>query len=264
MLNHLHERFAGVSRLYSQKALANFSQAKVCVVGLGGVGSWTVEALARSGIGNLILIDRDYVAASNINRQIQAIEPNLGKAKAQTLTARIATINPTAIVTPLEAVVEADTVATLIDPSWDWIVDCIDGAKNKAALIAHCWRLKLNLVSSGGAGGRSDPSQVRIADLSHTAYDPLLAKTRARLRREHGLPEYSSQGFGIPCVYSDEIPNTARVPNEDGLTQDGSIHNQPITNTRSQHGYGTVVTVTATFGLMAALLVLNRLATTRA
>lgn len=247
-------RFGSVARLYGVAAFERFRTAQVCVVGVGGVGSWTVEALARSGIGRLTLIDLDHIVESNVNRQIHALEPNFGKAKVIALAERIAAIDPDIQVTPLEAFAEPDNLVEVIDPSWDWLVDCIDGHRNKAALIAHCRRLELPLVSVGGAGGRLDPSRVRIADLSRSEQDPLLSKTRKLLRTHYGFPSHSKKPFAIPCVYSDEQPippaqvngchsDTASIPG-------GGLH---------CGGYGSVVTVTATFGLMAASLVLKRL-----
>jgi tRNA threonylcarbamoyladenosine dehydratase len=248
-------RFGGIARLYGPAALERFATARVCVVGVGGVGSWAVEALARSGIGHLVLIDLDHIAESNVNRQIQALEPDLGKAKVQALAARIAAIDPDAQVTPVEVFAEPDNLAQIIDPTWDALLDCIDGYRSKAALIAHCRRIGLYLASAGGAGGRRDPMRVRIADLSRTEHDPLLSKTRKLLRSQYGFPRDPKRRFAVPCVYSAEQPPTpARVAGCDparSAAPGSGLH---------CGGHGSVVTVTAGFGLAAASLVLAHLA----
>lgn len=244
------KRFGGIARLYGSESLERFEKARVCVVGVGGVGSWVVEALARSGIGYLTLIDMDHIAESNINRQLQALEPDIGKSKVRALLDRIANINPNAIVVPIEEFIEPDNLNRLIDPSWNWIIDCIDNSTNKAAMIAHCHKIGLNLVSVGGAGGRRDPTRVRIADLGTVTHDPLLAKTRTKLRREYGFTSQSKQRLGITCVYSDEQP----IANPK-CTQDTTI-----VGGLQCSGYGSIVTVTATFGFVAASVVLDRLA----
>jgi len=252
-----NRRFGGITRLYGPTALECFGKARVCVVGVGGVGSWAVEALARSGIGHLTLIDLDHIVESNVNRQIQALDPDFGKAKVTALAERIATIDPDIEVTPVEAFAEPDNLARLIDPAWDGLVDCIDGYRNKAALIAHCRRFGPYLVSVGGAGGRIDPTRVRIADLSRTEQDPLLSKTRRLLRSDYGFPRNPKRRFEVPCVYSDEHLITPAEAT--GCTTD---YPQAPGSGLQCAGYGSVVTVTATFGLTAASLVLKRLAST--
>lgn len=197
-------RFGGVRRLYGGAALARFQQAHVCVIGIGGVGSWTAEALARSAIGRLTLIDPDHVAESNINRQVHALTSELGKAKAQAMRERIAAINPACEVTLIEEFLAEDNLDGVLGSGFDYVVDAIDNVRAKVALIVHSRRRKQRLVCVGGAGGQRDPSRVQLADLAHTTQDPLLAKVRARLRRDHGFPREPNRKFGVECVYSTE------------------------------------------------------------
>ncbi len=243
------KRFSGVANLYGSEILTKFRQSHVCIVGVGGVGSWAVEALARSGIGCLQLIDLDHITETNINRQLQALTPNIGKSKVVILAERIAHINPDIQVIPIEKYLERSNIQELIDGTikWDWVIDCIDQIHNKAALLAYCRQQQINIVSVGGAGGRYDPSRISIADLSRTAHDPLLSKLRSILRQNYGFPRDPKKSFQIPCVYSTEA-----------ITADTMLKSDFQC---SGYGtYGTVVTVTATYGLMAASLVLNQLA----
>jgi tRNA A37 threonylcarbamoyladenosine dehydratase len=249
-------RFGGVERLYGSAALQRFRHAHVCVVGIGGVGSWTAEALARSAIGRLTLVDPDHVAESNINRQVHALTPVLGQSKILAMSQRIVAINPQCSVHGVEEFLTPENVPQLLDESYDYVVDAIDSARAKVALIAHCRRRRLKLVCLGAAGGQSDPGRVRLADLALTTEDPLLSKVRASLRREHGFPREPGKKFGIDCVYSTE---PLRYPKGDGgvcyeRPEDAHLHGLNCA------GFGSSVCVTATFGLHAAARVLERLA----
>lgn len=182
-------RFGGVARLYGEEALQRFHQAHVCVIGVGGVGSWVVEALARSAIGNIAMIDLDNVAESNINRQIQALSDTLGKAKVTALAERVAQINPYCRVTQIEDFIAEDNLAEMIGiGKFDYIVDAIDNVRAKVALIAYCRQHGIKLITIGGAGGQIDPTKIEIRDLCRTEQEPLLAKVRKRLRALHGFP----------------------------------------------------------------------------
>lgn len=236
-------RFGGIERLYGAGSITRLGAAHVCVIGIGGVGSWAAEALARSGIGRLTLIDLDHVAESNINRQVHALEGTLGQAKVLAMRERIALIHPDCRVEGIEEFISEDNVMKLLPPC-DAVLDCIDQVKAKAALIAHCRRGKLPLVTTGGAGGRLDPTRIRIDDLSRTTQDALASKLRARLRKEYGFSRDPKKKFGVPCVFSDEPirrpPNQACDLDEAGL--------QGL----SCAGYGSSVAVTAGFGFAAA------------
>ena len=244
-------RFGGVARLYGEVGLAAFRAAHVCVIGIGGVGSWTVEALARSGIGRLTLIDLDHVAESNINRQLPALESNLGKTKIGVMAERIVQINPDCALQLTEDFITVDNLAELIDGEVDFVVDCIDSFRIKAALIAHSKRKKIKLVTTGGAGGQQDPTRIRKSDLSRTEQDPLLAKTRRLLRTDYGFSRNPRRRFDIPAVWSDE---PVQVPQSTDAACEGTPSNLNC------GGFGSSVVVTASFGLVAAGLVLDRLA----
>lgn len=268
----LARRFGGVARLYGQAALERFRGAHVAVVGVGGVGSWVVEALARSAVGRLTLIDLDNVAESNINRQLQATDATLGMAKVEALRQRIATINPACVVTCVEEFVDPDNVAQLLAGPFDAVVDAIDQVRAKVAIAAHCARQRLPLVVVGGAGGQLDPTRLRVDDLSRTVQDPLLSKVRAKLRKEHGFPRDAKKKFGIPAIYSDEplrYPEAAcaveeGVAGEAGGEADGTAPAGPGLVTGPQGlncaGFGSSVCVTAPFGFAAAAATLRLLA----
>ena len=236
-------RFGGMARLYGAEAAARLRAANAVVIGIGGVGSWAAEALARSGVGRLTLIDLDHVAESNINRQVHALDGTLGQAKVLAMKERIAQINADCVVATVEEFVTADNVATLL-PACDVIIDAIDQVRAKAALIAHCRRIGIALVTTGGAGGRSDPAQLRVDDLSHTIQDPLASKVRATLRREYRFPREPKKKFGVDCVYSVE---PVRRPQAAACDVDAAgLHGLNCA------GYGSSVCVTAAFGFAAA------------
>jgi tRNA A37 threonylcarbamoyladenosine dehydratase len=241
MTNDGHNRrFGGIDRLYGQGSLARLAAAHVCVIGIGGVGSWAAEALARSGVGRITLVDLDHVAESNINRQVHALEATLGQAKVLAMQQRIAQINPDCAVVCIEEFVTEENVSTLL-PSCDLVLDCIDQVKAKAALIAHCSRQKIPIVTTGGAGGRTDPTRIRIDDLSRTTQDALASKLRAKLRKDYGFTRDAKKKFGVPCVFSDEQNHR---PASADFCVDASAG-------LACAGYGSSMAVTAGFGLAA-------------
>lgn len=242
----LPRRFGGIDRLYGRDSLTRLAAAHVCVVGIGGVGSWAVEALARSGVGRLTLIDLDHVAESNINRQVQALSETLGQAKVLAMKARVAAINPDCVVTTIEDFVTPENAATVL-PVCDAVIDAIDQVRAKAALIAHCRRVKIPVVTTGGAGGRTDPARLKVDDLSRTTQDALASKVRARLRKEYDFPREAKKKFGVPCVYSDE---PIRRP-VDGEACDIDDHEAGLHGLNCA-GYGSSVCVTAAFGFAAS------------
>jgi tRNA A37 threonylcarbamoyladenosine dehydratase len=241
-------RFGGIDRLDGTGALARYAAAHACVVGIGGVGSWAVEALARSGVGRITLIDLDHVAESNFNRQIHALESTLGAAKVLAMRDRIGQINPDCVVHTIEEFIDEGNVAALIPPCGG-VLDAIDNVRAKAALIAHCMRAGIRIVTTGGAGGRSDPTRVEVTDLSRTVQDPLASKVRARLRKEYGYTRDTKKKFGIECVYSQEPVRRAASGDFCEIQLDGGAG-------LACAGYGSSVTVTASFGFAAAARIL--------
>ncbi len=245
-------RFGGVARIYGVEGLQRLEAAHVAIVGLGGVGSWVVEACARSGIGRLTLIDLDHVSISNINRQSHALDSTVGAAKVQVMQRRVADINPGCVVDGIEEFVDADNLAALLPAGrFDFVVDAIDHVRAKTALIAHCHATGTALITAGGAGGRTDASRVRVADLAHTLQEPMLAKVRKNLRTHHGFPRNVKKPFGIPAVFSDQPLRG----NEATLLVD----REGMTGLNCA-GFGSLVSVTAVFGFVAAGLLVDRLA----
>jgi tRNA A37 threonylcarbamoyladenosine dehydratase len=247
-------RFGGIARLYGEPALERFRAAHVCVIGVGGVGSWVVEALARSAIGHLTLIDLDNVAESNINRQIQALTSTIGMPKIEALRQRIAEINPFCQVTLVEDFIDLENIDTLVaNQGFDYVVDAIDSVKPKAALIAWCSANKMPLVVVGGAGGQIDPTKVEIRDLARTEQEPLLKKVRKLLRAQYGFSRGEKQKYHIDAVFSME---PLRYPDTGDVCE---IDDNGITGLNCA-GFGSCMVVTATFGMVTAGQVLRRLA----
>lgn len=250
----LERRFGGLRRLYGDAAYARLRAARVAVVGLGGVGSWAAEALARCGVARLVLIDLDHVAESNVNRQVQALGRTLGQAKVQALAERIADIHPGCQVLAVEDFVAPDNWPALLPAPVDVLVDACDQVRAKLALAAWSLREGVPLVCVGAAGGKRQPQRVEVADLAEATHDPLLASLRQRLRKEAGAPRQGS--MGVRCVFSREsvvAPAAVCEADEPGAAAtavDGSLN---------CHGYGSSVMVTATFGMVAAAQVLQAL-----
>lgn len=243
-------RFQGITRLYGAHGLARFQTAHVCVVGVGGVGSWVAEAFARSGIGKITLIDLDNVAESNMNRQIQALTNTLGQAKVTALAERITQINPLCEVIQIDDFVTPENLPELIKaPQFDYVVDAIDSVKAKTALLAFCRAESISIVTIGGAGGQIDPSKIEVRDLCRTEQEPLLSLVRKRLRQQYGFPRGTKNKFGIDAVFSME-PLTF---------PESSCESDAITGLNCA-GFGSTMVVTASFGMHAAALVLRKLA----
>ncbi|MCE1181074.1 MAG: tRNA threonylcarbamoyladenosine dehydratase [Rhodocyclales bacterium] len=236
-------RFGGVARLYGEAGANKLRAAHVAIVGIGGVGSWTVEALARTGVGTLTLIDLDMVAESNTNRQIHALGDIYGKAKVDAMAERVRAINPACVVHCIEDFVTPENASEMIDNRFTVVVDAIDQVRAKVAMIAHCRRLRLPIVVAGAAGGQLDPTQIKLADLSQTVQDPLLAKVRSRLRKECGFPS-GGKKFGVLAVFSTEA---LRYPDK-GASCDAA----PSPTGLNCAGFGSGVCVTSVFGMVAA------------
>lgn len=241
-------RFGGVARLYGEAALAVLAHAHVCVAGIGGVGSWTVEALARSGVGSLTLIDLDHIAESNLNRQVHALDSTLGASKVEVMRARIADIAPRCRVAVADDFVTAENAGRLVPPD-ALIVDAIDAPRAKAALVALARRRGQAIVVCGAAGGRTDPLRLRRDDLARVRGDALLAAVRTRLRREHGFPREPGRPFGVEALFSDQpAARDGAACDADASEPQAAPGGAPL----GCAGYGSLVTVTATMGLAAA------------
>ena len=250
-------RFGGIARLYGDAALARFRSAHICVIGVGGVGSWVVEALARSAIGRITMIDLDNVAESNVNRQLHALTETIGKAKVTALSERIAQINPYCVVNEIEDFITPENLDEMIGAGgYDYVIDAIDSVKAKTALIAYCRAKGIRLITIGGAGGQIDPTKIEIRDLCRTEQEPLLAKVRKRLRALHGFPRGTKNKFGIDAVFSTE---PLRFP-ESGESCDVDVDEKTGITGLNCAGFGSAMVVTASFGLVAASQVLRKLA----
>ena len=234
-------RFGGVSRLYGPELRARFQQSTVVVAGLGGVGSWAAEALARTGIGHLVLIDFDHIAESNTNRQLHALEGQYGKAKVQAMSERIRQINPDIQLTLCDEFLEPGNLDLLV-PQDALVLDATDSVQTKIALVLWATQHNRSLVMCGAAGGKTDPTSVRCDDLSRTEQDALLAKVRQGLRQDHGFSRNLKKKMGVRAIYSHE-PRA-------GVSSGGLACS----------GYGSTVMVTAACGLAAAAEILNRIA----
>jgi tRNA A37 threonylcarbamoyladenosine dehydratase len=243
--------------LYGKSALKNFRQSHITVIGIGGVGSWVVEALARNAIGEITLIDMDVVAESNVNRQLPALTSTIGRNKIDVMAERVQDINPDCELTLIDDFVTQENIKELIDTNADYIIDCIDNSRVKAALIAWCKRQKIKIITIGGAGGQTNPALIKISDLSKTEHDPLLSKTRKLLRQEYSFSTNSKRRFSIPCVYSTEH---LKYPSISGKISNKKPANSGQANDLScAGGIGSSVMVTASFGFMATSYVLKRL-----
>ena len=247
----LERRFGGLRRLYGELGYSRLRRARVAVVGLGGVGSWAVEALARSGVAELVLFDLDHVAESNINRQVQALDSTLGQAKAQALRHRVADIHPGCTVHAIEAFVQADNWPALLPGTVDVLIDACDQVRAKVALAAWGLGAQVAVVCVGAAGGKRQPERVEVADLADATHDPLLASLRQRLRQAGVAPRAQAgraAAIGLRCVFTREtalgpVPACDADGQAVAVAADGSLN---------CHGYGSSVTVTATFGMVAA------------
>lgn len=255
-MSDFETRFAGVARLYGREGLEKLRAAHVCVVGIGGVGAWAAEALARSGIGGLTLVDLDDVCASNINRQLHALTETVGRAKVDVMAQRIQAINPGCRVTVERKFFNEQTAAGLLSPKFDHVLDAIDGVTNKVLLLACCRQGNLPVVACGGAGGRRDGTRIRVADLAKVSHDRLLAEVRKKLRKEFQFPA-NGLPMGIECVYSAE-PAVFAQP-------DGSVCAERVpaaegTRLNCEGGLGSATFVTGAFGFAAAGIVVGKIA----
>lgn len=243
----LQRRFGGLERLYGVAGAARIRAAHVVVVGIGGVGSWTAEALARSGVGTLTLIDLDNVAESNVNRQIHALTSTVGMAKVEAMRQRIVEINPHCVVHCVEDFVTPENWLELLPSDADAVIDACDQVKAKLAMAVQARKKRYAFIAVGAAGGKRQAHKVDIDDVAACTHDPLLAQLRYRLRKDHGAPREGKK-IGVVCVFSRE----AVAP------PDASCQLSQADGSLNCHGYGSVVAVTATFGQCAAGWVLEQ------
>ncbi|RMT82836.1 ThiF protein [Pseudomonas viridiflava] len=249
-------RFAGIARLYGIEGLERLRAAHVAVVGIGGVGSWAAEALARSGVGEISLFDMDDVCVSNSNRQLHALDNTIGRPKVEVMAERIRAINPDCVVHAVADFVTRDTMAECITPQLDFVIDCIDSVNAKAALISWCKRRKIQMVTTGGAGGQIDPTLIRIADLNRTFNDPLASKVRSILRSDYGFSRTPNRHYSVPCVFSTE---QLRYPKPDGsICLEKKFVGDGV-KLDCAGGFGAVMMVTASFGMLAATRAVDKL-----
>lgn len=241
-------RFAGVDRLYGTGAVARLARKRVAIVGVGGVGSWAAEALARSGVGALALIDADEVCLSNTNRQLHALADTLGRPKVEVMATRLLAINPALAAEAVARFVTPATIAERLDRGFDLVLDACDAFRVKVEMAAWCRRRKLPLIVCGSAGGRSDPTLIRVRDLSRTEHDALLSLMRRKLRHDFRFPSSPQRYFGIPAVYSLE---NVRYPQPDGSVCGTRPDGDRRARLGCEGGLGAATHVTATFGFVA-------------
>jgi len=258
MTNDYDFRFGGIARLYGKAGLTTFQQSHVAVIGIGGVGSWAAEALARSGIGPISLFDLDDLCVSNINRQVHALQSSIGQMKVDVMAARLLDINPEIDVRPCHTFITPNNLETHLTKDFDYIFDATASVKAKTAIIAFCIRSKIKLICSGGAGGQTDPTQIQIADLNRTIQDPLLAKIRNNLRRIHGFSRNPKRKYRVDCVYSTE---QLVYDQGDGSVCQSRPKNSGPAKLDCASGFGAVTHVTASFAFIAVSKILKKLST---
>jgi tRNA threonylcarbamoyladenosine dehydratase len=250
--------FSPINKLYGNHAALALCNAHVCIVGVGGVGSWAAEAFARAGIGTITLIDGDEVCVSNTNRQLHALVGNYGKAKVAALAERMVLINPELKIHPVQEMLTSATMAQHLGRGYDYVLDACDSFRVKVEMIAYCRRNKIKLLVIGAAGGRSDPTLIRVKDLSNTEQDKLLALTRAKLRDEFNFTRNPKRYFGVRAVYSLE---NVRYPAPDGGVCFNRLEksNGESGKLDCDGGLGVAVFVTATFAMVAVAEIVARL-----
>lgn len=248
-IDNYEQRFGGIGRLYTPAGLEKLRRSHICVIGIGGVGSWAVEALARSGVGKITMIDMDDICVTNINRQIHAMTGEIGKLKTEAMQERIGKINPECEVNIIDDFITPDNFADCLNRGYDYVIDAIDSVRTKAALIAYCKRHKIKLITTGGAGGQTDPSQIQIADLSKTIQDPLASKVRSLLRKEYHFSQNPKRKFGVDCVFSTQPLIFPKMG--EGCEVSATMN--------CANGFGAVTMVTATFAFFAVSRVIDKL-----
>ncbi len=247
-------RFGGIQRLYGKQAFSVITAAHICVIGIGGVGSWAAEALARSAVGQITLIDMDDISHSNINRQLHALDSTQGQSKVTAMQIRIADINPDCHCHAIDEFISLDNLNELLSRGYDYVIDACDSVKIKAAIINWCQHHKLPLITIGGAGGQKDPSQIAIKDLIDVTQDPLISKLRSQLRRYYGFRD--KRLFEVECVYSNE---QLVYPQPDGTVSHAKSVKIAGTRMDCDHGFGAATFVTGSFAFTAVAQLLDKL-----
>jgi tRNA A37 threonylcarbamoyladenosine dehydratase len=254
-MTHYESRFGGISRLFGKDGAERLRQAHVAVVGIGGVGSWGAEALARSGVGRITLLDLDDVCISNTNRQLHALTGSFGRPKVEVMAERLRAINPDGQVHARQEFFLKSNAEAILADGFDYVLDAIDQISVKCLLIARCRERKIPIITAGGAGGRRDPTAIEVADLAFSCNDRLLSEVRKVLRTRHGFPR-GEKKFGVECVFSRELPVFAR-PDGSVCAQRGAGADLRIDCNR---GLGTASFVTGSFGFAAAARIVRKLA----
>jgi len=252
-MDQYEARFGGIGRLFSQEGLEKLRRAHVCVVGLGGVGSWAIEALARSGVGQLTLVDLDDVCVGNVNRQLHALDGELGKPKVEVMARRVQAINPQCSVTAMHAFFLKSNAKEILRTKFDAVLDAIDSPARKCLLISLCRMEGIPVVTTGASAGRRNPTAIEVVDLAFSSHDRLLQEVRKRLRVRHGFPR-GEEPFGVPCVVSRESVVYPEV--KAGCEPDAD----PDLRLDCNSGFGTASFVTGTFGLVAAAWIVRKIA----
>jgi len=256
-LKDYQKRFGGISRLYGDDCAQRLTASHVAIIGVGGVGSWVAESLARTGIGQMTLIDLDEISESNINRQSHALTETLGRSKTAVMKERIISINPDCKVYEIAEYVEYENLEECMSLEYDYVIDAIDSAAIKAAMINWCKRNKIPIITIGGAGGKIDPTKIQIGDLNKTKNDPLLAKVRSQLRAYHGFTRNPKKNYKVDAVYSIE---QVRYPNGSGGTtfeKPGDSNSLDCTQ-----GFGSITHLTGSFAYVGVAKVLDKLLVT--
>ena len=248
-IDNYEQRFGGIGRLYTPEGLAILRRSHICVIGIGGVGSWAVEALARSGIGKITMIDMDDICVTNINRQIHAMSGTVAQLKTEAMKERIEKINPECQIEIIDDFITPENIPEYLNRGYDYVIDAIDSVRTKAALIAYCKRHKIKLITTGGAGGQTDPTPIQINDLSKTIQDPLASKVRSLLRKEYNFSQNPKRKFGIDCVFSTQPLIFPKMG--EGCEISATMN--------CANGFGAVTMVTATFGFFAVSRVIDKL-----
>lgn len=249
------QRFGGIARLYGQDALQALHQAHFAVIGLGGVGTWAAEALARSGVGELTLIELDDVCVTNTNRQSHALKSNIGQSKNRVISKRLKEINPDIVIHSIEDFIDQDNMQNLIGKQHHVVIDAMDAAHIKARLVAYCLAIKVRLITVGSSGGKRNPQLVTADDLGRTASDPMLAKIRTQLYRHYNFARDKNRKFRVDAVYSTE---QMVYPKPDGSVCMDKQFLQEGVKLDCAGGFGSSVMVTGSFGFIAATKAIER------